>query len=63
MKHFKKGHFYEYFTLTGDSGFLHGVSITLIDKTDPSCPAKREDYWIDKTKAPILLSFDFGGSF
>ena len=47
------------------SGFLHDVSVTLIDKTDPSCPTKREDYWIDtlKTKAPMGLKFDFDDSF
>ena len=32
---------FEYFTLPGHSGFLHDESITLIDKTDPSCPTKR----------------------
>ena len=58
-------HLYEHFTLPGHSGFLHDVSVTLIDKTDPSCPTKREDYWIDtlKTKAPMGLNFDFDDSF
>ena len=37
-------HLYEHFTLPGHSGFLQDISITLIDKTDPSCPTKREDY-------------------
>ena len=48
-------HLYEHFPLPGLSGFLHDVSITLINKTDPSSPTKREDYWIDslKIKAPI----------
>ena len=57
--------FYEHFTLRGHSGFLHDVSITLIDKTGPSCPTKREDYWIDilKTKAPMGLNFDFDDNF
>ena len=47
------------------SGFLHDVSITLIDKTDPSCFTKSEDYWIDtlKTKPPMGLNFDFDDSF
>ena len=33
--------------------------------SDPSCPTKREDYWIDtlKTKAPMGLNFDFDDSF
>ena len=54
-------HLHEHFTLPGHSGFLHELSVTLIDKTDPSFPTKREDYWIDtlKTKAPMRLNFDF----
>ena len=47
-EHFMQRHLYEHFTLSGHSGFLY-VSITMIDKTDPSCPTKREDYWIDTT--------------
>ena len=37
----------------------------MIDKTDPCCPTKREDYWIDilKIKAPMGLNFDFDDSF
>ena len=30
-------------TLPEHSGFLRDVFITLIDKSDPSCPTKRED--------------------
>ena len=58
-------HFYEHFTLPGHSGFLHNVSIMPIDKTDPSCRTKCEDYWIDilKTKASMGLNFDFDDSF
>ena len=62
-----KRHLYEHFTLPGHSGFLHDVSVTLIDKIDPSCPTKLKDYWIDtlKTKAPIgrnlmIVSILFG---
>ena len=36
-------HLYEHFTLPEHSGFLRDVFITLIDKSDPSCPTKRED--------------------
>ena len=58
-------HSYEHFTLLGHSSFLHDVSITLIDKTDPSFPTKHENYWIDnlKTKAPVGLNFDFNDCF
>ena len=56
---------YEHFTLPVHSGFLHDVPVTLIGKTGPSCPTKREDYWIDtlKTKTPLILNFDFDDSF
>ena len=37
-------HLYEHFTLPGHSGFLHDVSIALTEKTDSSCPTKREDF-------------------
>ena len=48
-EHFMQRHFYEHFTLSGHSGFLYDVSITMIGKTVPSCLTKREDYWIDTT--------------
>ena len=56
---------YEHVTLLGHSGFLHDASVTLIDKTDPSCPTKREYYWIDtlKNKASMGLNLDFDDSF
>ena len=55
-------HLYEHFILPRHSSFLHDVSI---EKTDPSCPLKREDYWIDtlKTKASMVLNFDFDHNF
>ena len=43
-------HLYVYFNLPGQSGFLNDVSVTLIDKTDPKDPTKREDYWIHQLK-------------
>ena len=48
-------HLYEHFNLPDHSGFLNDVSVTLIDKTDPTDPTKREDYWIHtlKTNAPL----------
>ena len=36
-------HLYEHYS---NNGFLEHVSITLIARTDPSDPLKREDYWI-----------------
>ena len=31
--------------ISGHAAFLNDVSIMFIDKTDPSDPLKREDYW------------------
>ena len=38
-------HLFRHFSSPGRNGFLNDVSITFIDKTDPSDPLKREDYW------------------
>ena len=43
-------HLYEHFNLPDHSGFFNDVSVTLIDKTDPTDPTKREDYWIHTLK-------------
>ena len=58
-------HLHEHITLPGHSSFLHDASITLTDKTDPSCPTKRENNWIDtfKTKAPMGLNSNLDDSF
>ena len=37
-------HLFRHFSSPGPNGFLNDVSITFIDKTDPSDPLKREDY-------------------
>ena len=37
-------HLFNYFYTSGHTGFLDDISITFIDKTDPSDPLKREDY-------------------
>ena len=37
-------HLFRHFSSPGRNGFLNNVSITFIDKTDPSDPLKREDY-------------------
>ena len=48
-------HLYEHFQ-------LQDTYVTLIDKTDPRAPTKREDYWIHtlKTKAPMGLNVEGG---
>ena len=53
---------YEHFQLPGHTVFLQDTYVTLIDKTEPKAPAKREDYWIHtlKTKAPMRLNVEGG---
>ena len=55
-----QGHLFEHFNTEGHNGFLHGVSVTLIDKTDGKNPIKREDYWRHtlKTLAPYGLNVE-----
>ena len=57
-----QGNLYEHFQLPGHTGFWQDTYVTLIDKTDPTAPTKREDYWIHnlKTKAPIALNVKGG---
>ena len=55
-------HLYEHSQLPGHTGFLQNIYVTLIDKTDPRAPTKREDYWIHtlKTKALMRLNVQRG---
>ena len=46
-------HIFEHFNGDGHSGFLENVSITFIDKTDPSNPEKQESYWIQTLKIMV----------
>ena len=38
-------HHFEHFSEEGHNSFPEDVSITLIDKTNPSNPLQRENYW------------------
>ena len=38
-------HLFRHFSSPGHHGFLNDVSVTFIDKTDPSDPLKREHFW------------------
>ena len=51
-------HLYEHFCDSEHSGFLNDVSITFIDKTDPTNHLQRENYWKHtlKTFAPYGLN-------
>ena len=53
-------HLFEHFNEEEHHGFLEDVSITFIDKTDPSEPLKRENYWknVLKTMAPLGLNIE-----
>ena len=56
----KQQHLFNHFCASDHSGFLEDVSLTFIDKTDPSDPLKREDYWRStlKTMAPFGLNIE-----
>ena len=51
-------HLCEHFNDSEHSGFLNDVSITVIDKTEPTNPLQRENYWKHtlKTFAPYGLN-------
>ena len=53
-------HLYEHFCSSNLNCFISDVSVTFIDKTDPSDPLKREDYWRStlKTMAPFGLNIE-----
>ena len=53
-------HLYEHCNSEGHHCFLDEISITLIDKTDPFEPLKRENYWrsILKAMAPWGLNVE-----
>ena len=38
-------HLFQHFLRPGHNGFLNDVSVTFIDKTDPSDPLKSESFW------------------
>ena len=48
--------FFAYFQSLDLSGFLKEISF--IDKTDPSDPTRREEFWIDTLKTRYPLDFN-----
>ena len=51
----KMAGFFAHFQTAGHSGFINDTEIRFIDKTDPSDPTRREDFWID-TRYPQGLN-------
>ena len=43
-----QSYLFDHFKTEGHTGFLHDVEISLIDKTDPSKPLEREQFWMRK---------------
>ena len=41
----KQQHLYDHFMLEDHTQFVNDVSIILINKTDPTNPLRREQYW------------------
>ena len=53
-------HLYKQFCSSNHNCFISDVLVTIIDKTDPYDPLKKEDYWrnILKTMAPFGLNIE-----
>ena len=51
-------HLYEHFCSCNHNCFICDVSVTFIDKTDPSDPLKREDYWRSTLKIMALFGLN-----
>ena len=53
-------HLYEHFCSSNHYCFISDVSVTFMDKTDPSDPLKRENYWRSTLKniAPFGLNVE-----
>ena len=52
--------FYDHFLSEGHKGLINDVEIVFIKKTDPSNPARREEFWRNKPKtlAPYVLNVE-----
>ena len=56
-------HLYKHFQLPGHIGFLQDTYVTLIDKTNPRAPTKREDYWAHTLKTKLLMGLNVEGGY
>ena len=50
------------YIMAGHNGFLNDVSITFIDKTDPTDPLRREDYWRQTLKTVVWYGLNIEDS-
>ena len=55
-------HLFCHFSMASHDGFLNDVSITFIDKTDPSDPLRREDYWRQLLKTTVTYGLNIEDS-
>ena len=55
-------HLFSHFSMAGHNQFLNNVSITFNDKTDPSDPLQREDYWRQTLKKMVLYKVNIEDS-
>ena len=53
-----QGDFFAHFETAGNSGFINDTEIRIIEKTDPSEPTRREDFWIDILKTRYHQDFN-----
>ena len=58
---YKSIYIFEHFSEEGRHSFLEDVSITLIDKTDPSNPLQRENYWRSTLKTMVPWGLNVEG--
>ena len=57
-----KEHLFRHFLSLGHKGFLNDVSVTFIDKTDPSYPPKHENFWRETLITMTLSVFNIEDS-
>ena len=51
-------YFQDHFLSEGHSGMINDVEIVFIDKTDPSDPTRREEFWRNKLKTLAAYGLD-----
>ena len=51
-------HFHDHFLSEGHNGLINDVDIIFTDKTDPSDPTRKEEFWITKFKTLALFGLN-----